>query len=344
MRKESTIRNESASFCAGVSLAGFFFTCGLRPGFAVGVAATISTGARSAATVAIARSVLGDLMVVCLHCRSQHTFSNLLLSSPGYYSFSMKPRGLSDPHLTLATPQKVMHVFGEVWRDHPDRIRENWSRLVSPEDVVVLPGDISWASRLEDALTDLEFPHRLPGTKVLLDGNHERWWNTLSQVRAELPPSVKAISGDHVEVGSWLVFGTRLWETRQIDCDALVAWNQSTDKRPDKRTPEEDQRNEKIFQREIARLERCVQALPHRPWLRRICLTHYPPLGPDLEPSAASELVERSGATTCVFGHLHNLKKAPGGRSATSLAPHAGALRAGLCRSPGDGPVLLDET
>lgn len=226
----------------------------------------------------------------------------------------MKLWALSDPHLTLSTPQKAMHVFGEVWRDHPDRIRENWCRLVGADDVVVLPGDISWASRLDDALTDLEFLHRLPGTKVLLDGNHERWWNTLSQVRAELPPSIKAISGDHVEVGDWLVFGTRLWETRQIDCDAMVAWNQSTDKRPDKRTPLEAEKNEKIFQRELARLDRCIQALPNRPWLKRICLTHYPPVGPGLDPTPVSDLVERSGASLCVFGHLHSLKQDPTGR------------------------------
>ncbi|QQS05250.1 MAG: metallophosphoesterase [Fibrobacterota bacterium] len=257
----------------------------------------------------------------------------------------MKLWALSDPHLTLATPQKVMHVFGEVWRDHPERIRENWCRLVSPEDVVVLPGDISWASRLDDALTDLEFLHRLPGTKVLLDGNHERWWNTLSQVRAELPPSIKAISGDHVEVGNWLIFGTRLWETRQIDCDALVAWNQSTDKRPDKRTAEDDARNEKIFQREVARLDRCIQALPNRPWLKRVCLTHYPPVGPGLEPSPVSELVERSGASTCVFGHLHNLKKSANGRP-RDLFGAARGVRYVLASADHleMTPILLDET
>ncbi|HOX51071.1 MAG TPA: metallophosphoesterase [Fibrobacteria bacterium] len=226
----------------------------------------------------------------------------------------MRLWALSDPHLTLATPQKAMHVFGEVWRDHVERIRGNWCRLVSDQDVVVLPGDISWAGRLDDALTDLEYLHRLPGTKVILDGNHERWWNSLAEVRAHLPPSVKALSGDHLEIGAWLLFGTRLWETRRIDCDALVAWTGSTDKRPDRRTPEDDARNEKIFLRELARLERCIQALPRRPWLRRVCLTHYPPIGPMLEPSPVSELLEQAKAGLCVFGHLHSLKKGTEGR------------------------------
>lgn len=256
----------------------------------------------------------------------------------------MKLWALSDPHLTLATPQKAMHVFGEVWRDHPDRIRENWCRVVSAEDVVVLPGDISWASRLDDALTDLEFLHRLPGTKVILEGNHERWWNTLSQVRAELPPSVKAVSGDHLEVGSWLVFGTRLWETRRIDCDGLVAWNHSTDKRPDRRTAETDAQNERIFAREVAKLDRCVAALPNRPWLRRVCLTHYPPLAPSLEPSVVSDLVERSGAGLCVFGHLHNLKKDAGGKP-RELFGTARGVRYVLASADHleMKPILLDE-
>lgn len=201
-----------------------------------------------------------------------------------------------------------MHVFGEVWRDHEERIAKAWKERVAPDDVVAIPGDISWANRLSDALTDLEFLHRLPGTKVLLPGNHERWWDSISRVRQELPPSLKAVSGDHVEAGAWLFFGTRLWESPEIDCDAMIRWNRLSDKRPDTRTESDIVQNGKIFDREIARLERCVVNLPARPWLRKVCLTHYPPVGPDLFPTRATALVERSGAALCVFGHLHSLK------------------------------------
>jgi len=257
----------------------------------------------------------------------------------------MRLWALSDPHLTLATPQKAMHVFGEVWRDHEARIERAWRERVSEQDVVLLPGDISWASRLSDALTDLEFLHRLPGTKVLLPGNHERWWESISEVRAELPPSLRAISGDHVEVGNWLVFGTRLWEHEEIRCDGLVQWNRLSDKRPDTRTEADRASNTRIYERELGRLERCIAALPNRPWLKRICLTHYPPIGPDLEPTRASALVESSGADVCVFGHLHSLK-AEFARPARDLMGRVRGVRYVLASSDhlDMAPLLLDET
>ncbi len=220
----------------------------------------------------------------------------------------MKLWALSDLHLTLATPSKAMHVFGEVWRDHERHIAEAWHRLVAPEDVVLVPGDISWASRLEDALTDLEYLHRMPGTKVILEGNHERWWQSVGEVRQNLPPSIRALSADHLEIEDWLVFGTRLWEHEEVAVDDLIAWNRMSDKRPDTRTDQDRERNEKIYARELARLDRCIQALPNRPWLKRVCMTHYPPLGRDLAETRASRLIESSGAGICVFGHLHSIK------------------------------------
>jgi len=230
----------------------------------------------------------------------------------------MKLWALSDPHLTLATPSKAMHVFGEQWRDHEDKIRRNWTRIVQDDDVVLVPGDISWASRLDDALTDLEFLHRLPGTKVILEGNHDRWCSSPSQVRAELPPSIRLLSGDHLEVGDWLLFGTRLWEHEEANVDDLIAWNRLSDKTPANRSNEDKERNERIWTREVERLRRCVEALPHRPRLRRVCLSHYPPLGSSLAPTRATAVIENSGADLCVFGHLHSIRKA--------LHPPAGDL------------------
>lgn len=221
----------------------------------------------------------------------------------------MKLWALSDPHLTLATPSKAMHVFGEEWRDHEETIRARWSPLVSPDDVVLLPGDISWASRLDDALTDLEFLHRLPGRKILLEGNHDRWWESASQVRRSLPPSISIVSGDHVVAGRWLVFGTRLWEHDEADVDRLIAWNRLSDKTPANRTASDRERNERIWTREVGRLAAAARALPARPDLRTVCMTHYPPLGADLAPSRASSAIESSGADLCVFGHLHSVRK-----------------------------------
>lgn len=256
----------------------------------------------------------------------------------------MKLWALSDPHLTLATPSKAMHVFGEEWRDHEQTIRERWTPLVADDDVVLLPGDISWARHVDDALTDLEFLHRLPGRKVLLEGNHDRWWDSANRDRALLPPSIALLDGDALEFGPWQLFGTRLWEHEEADVDALISWNRLSDKTPGNRTAADKEHNERIWSREVERLRRIVQRLPRRPQLRRVCLTHYPPLGASLEATRATAAIESSDADLCVFGHLHSVRK--------ELRPPRGDLMGtargvryvlASCDYRGFTPVLLDD-
>jgi predicted phosphohydrolase len=217
----------------------------------------------------------------------------------------MRLWALSDPHLTFGNPGKPMHVFGENWRDHPEHIASNWNASVAPEDIVLVPGDISWASRLSDALSDLHFLDRLPGTKVILPGNHEHWWDSTPKVRRNLPPTLRAIDGDHLEMGAWLFFGTRLWEDPENDVDALIDWHPC----PPRKSPEEIERNARIYRRELGILERCIARLPRGADRRRVCLTHYPPIGERLLPSASSRLIAESGAALCVFGHVHTVRQ-----------------------------------
>ena len=63
---------------------------------------------------------------------------------------------------------KPMDVFGAHWAGHFERISEDWRAKVSQEDVVLLPGDLSWAMALADAKPDLEAIGELPGKKVIL--------------------------------------------------------------------------------------------------------------------------------------------------------------------------------
>lgn len=202
-----------------------------------------------------------------------------------------------------------MHVFGEEWRDHDATIRARWTPLVADDDVVLVPGDISWARNLDDALTDLEFLHRLPGRKVLLEGNHDRWLESPSRARKELPPSISLLAGDHLEIGRWLLFGTRLWEHDEANVDSLIAWNRLSDKTPANRTDADREHNERVWTREVDRLRRIVRDLPDRGDLRRVCMTHYPPVGALLEANRATEVIETSGADLCVFGHLHSIRR-----------------------------------
>ena len=44
-----------------------------------------------------------------------------------------------------------MDIFGPNWSNHFLAIKEDWEKKVSDEDVVLMPGDFSWAIKSEDA-------------------------------------------------------------------------------------------------------------------------------------------------------------------------------------------------
>ena len=96
---------------------------------------------------------------------------------------------IGDTHLSLGV-DKPMDIFGG-WQDYQDRLLKNWTRLVSPEDTVVIPGDISWALNLENTLEDFKFLDSLPGTKIIGKGNHDYWWETLTKMNAFLEANDK---------------------------------------------------------------------------------------------------------------------------------------------------------
>lgn len=83
---------------------------------------------------------------------------------------------IGDLHLGFQS-DKSMEVFGEEWTNHSDKIKRNWMDTVKENDTVVVTGDHSWGKKLEDSMKDLEFIAALPGRKILLRGNHDRFWN-----------------------------------------------------------------------------------------------------------------------------------------------------------------------
>ena len=83
---------------------------------------------------------------------------------------------IGDLHLSFGVPNKGMEVFGNEWNGWTEKVKQNWTACIKPQDLVLLPGDISWATRLEDAVPDLEWIDKLPGTKVMIRGNHDYWW------------------------------------------------------------------------------------------------------------------------------------------------------------------------
>src|SRR4029077_20470111 len=103
---------------------------------------------------------------------------------------------IGDLHLSFGCKSKEMHVFGESWLDHHEKIRTVWDSVVAPDDLVLIPGDISWAMHIEEAMADLEWIDKRPGFKVMIKGNHDYWWHAIGKVRKALPKSIHAIYND----------------------------------------------------------------------------------------------------------------------------------------------------
>jgi predicted phosphohydrolase len=213
---------------------------------------------------------------------------------------------LADLHLSFGVPDKGMEIFGEQWSDHPEKIRAHWLERIHPDDLVLLPGDISWAMVPEDAAPDLRWIDTLPGTKVMIRGNHDYWWSSIAKVKSVLPPSIHLIQNDVFRWGSVAICGARLWDTPEYSFGSFIPMRDNP--KANKLIQVEDPAGiEKIFARELGRLELSLKALPKDPNITKIAMTHYPPIGANLESSRASELLEKYGVTTCVFGHLHNV-------------------------------------
>jgi hypothetical protein len=209
---------------------------------------------------------------------------------------------LADLHLSFGVPEKTMEVFGPQWERYAQKIEHNWREVVQPEDMVLIAGDISWALALEDARIDLEWIDALPGIKVLIKGNHDYWWSSLSKVKKILPPSLHLIQNSSFFYQGVAVAGTRLWDSEEFNFGRFF---QNSTGKP---TEEELKNQEKIYQRELERLELSLKELNPKAEIK-IAMTHYPPLGAELKPSKVTELLERYGVEICVFGHLHNLTK-----------------------------------
>lgn len=203
----------------------------------------------------------------------------------------MRVFAIADPHLSRADP-KPMTIFGDGWLGHPERFFGGWRETVAEDDLVLVPGDVSWAMTLKGALYDLSDLAELPGQKVLLRGNHDYWWSSLTKLRAALPAGMFAVQNDALRFGSVVVAGTRGWVTPgSSDFSA---------------------EDEKIYTRELGRLRLSLAAAAKlkRPGDRLIVMLHYPPTNLKLEPSGFTELLAGAGADAVVFGHLHGERRA----------------------------------
>ena len=238
----------------------------------------------------------------------------------------MRLFALSDPHLAFGVPGRTMDRFGPEWKNHPEKIAAHWRATVGPRDVVAVPGDISWGKKLPVVMPDLEWLHDLPGIKVILRGNHDFWWPTNAILERELPPSLRFVHNNHVTVGPYTFFGSRLWDTTEYSLVDLIAWDPMKGPVPAANglmAGVDEKKQEEIYEHELQRLKMSLTGLPPRSGTGeggvRIALTHYPPLDHLLTPSRVSRLFAEVGARHVIFGHLHAVKPEWKGRAFGTL-------------------------
>ena len=191
---------------------------------------------------------------------------------------------IGDLHLP-GGDDKPMQVFGAHWEGHWDRIRADWRARVRPEDIVLIPGDISWAMHLNDALPDLLAIGELPGRKILLRGNHDYWWGAITRVRDALPDGMYAVQNDALLLNGVAFCGSRGWTNPQGGDTG------------------EDAR---LYARELIRLRISLErARQMQPQGRLVAMTHFPPLAEGGGETPVSALMAEFGVDDVVYGHLH---------------------------------------
>ena len=190
---------------------------------------------------------------------------------------------IGDLHLCLGAP-KPMDVFGGVWTGYMEKLKNGLSAVTS-EDTIVLMGDLSWALDLESAREDFAWINQIPGRKIILKGNHDYWWSTASKFYKFCEENEFSnqwiLHNNCYEYNGWAICGTRGWFFEED------------------RSGEHD---EKVFKRELLRLEKSLQAAEDLP---KIVFLHYPPRYKGYECTEILELLKKYQVRKCFYGHLH---------------------------------------
>lgn len=197
---------------------------------------------------------------------------------------------IADLHLSFSNP-KPMDIFGDNWKNHEERLKEDWIIKVKDEDTVILPGDFSWATYIEDAYLDFKYLDELPGKKLLLKGNHDYWWTTVTSMKKYLKEknlnTIDFIYNNSAKVEDKIIVGTRGW------------------------TFQDSENSAKMINRENQRLELSIQDAikNYGNEYEIIAFIHYPPLVSSLllenKHLEFYKTLKKYDIKRCYYGHLH---------------------------------------
>lgn len=205
---------------------------------------------------------------------------------------------IADLHLSFSPAvDKPMDIYGDRWYDHSRRLKDNWCRMITDDDTVIVPGDISWGLKLEDAKYDLDWVDSLPGNKIFFKGNHDLWWNGIKKLN-NMYDSITFLQNDFYEAEGIYICGSRGWLTPDND--------------------DFGDGDERIYKRELMRLETSVlkayQAVEnsikkemssHDEPCELLGVMHYPPVAKPSSFSGFQSIFEKYGVKHVIYGHIH---------------------------------------
>lgn len=213
----------------------------------------------------------------------------------------MSVYSIADLHLSTSV-SKPMDIFGYRWQGYTEKIKNRWSSLVCDGDTVVVPGDISWALTLEEALSDLQYIDSLPGKKLLGKGNHDFWWSTMSKMKAFLSEngitSIDFLYNNAFLVEDYVICGSRGWYVEEKL----------------QNTAADNADYGKIVAREAIRLEMSIlEAQKIRPdsSFPILCYFHFPPVFNSFVCREIIDVLHKYNVKHCYFGHIHGNYTAP---------------------------------
>jgi predicted phosphohydrolase len=204
---------------------------------------------------------------------------------------------IADLHLDIRSNQKSMEVFGNRWQNYTERIATQWKNVVTDQDTVIIPGDISWALTTQEAIEDLQWINALPGKKLIMKGNHDFWWSTVSKMEKMFCENcintIGILNNAALEVEGYIVAGSRGWFVDKS--------MQNTELNVD---------YEKIVNREVIRLKISLDAakkLQETTGKEILVFFHFPPLWGDYACEPILSLLKEYKISRCFFGHIHGV-------------------------------------
>lgn len=207
---------------------------------------------------------------------------------------------MADLHLSC-TVNKPMDIFGARWTDYMTKIKKHWSSVVTDDDVVIVPGDISWAIDYNEAVEDFKFINSLPGKKLIGKGNHDYWWGTMTKNRSFVSSqgfdTIDFLYNNAYKIEDYIVCGTRGW---YVD-EKLQSGNTK------------NVEYEKIVAREAQRLK---MSLDYAKKLQEnneeiLVFFHFPPVFNGFVCEELIEILLQYGIKHCYFGHIHGVYNIP---------------------------------